>query len=187
MPAAVGRGGLWAHLLSVIHVVDNSISLEGHIITYFKIRSQLREHSSLWECVQRGCQACNSRALQNRARERRIKRREAQPVLPASFPTKLFRTGGMWLFVSVRDLGSALAAVPEHHCLLAWVRVQPASDALPSVPPFLLCHPSLDRKGQHWSRSQNFCAWNGSINVASVWGKHWLWRALASWYPTLPW
>lgn len=33
--------------------------------------------------------------------------------------------------------GSVLLAVPEHCCLLAWMWVQPADDALPSAPPFV--------------------------------------------------
>lgn len=117
---------------------DNSISLEGHIIMYFQIKSQLRGHASLWELVQSQCQACNSKALQSRAPERRINRSEAQRVLPVSFPTELFLVGGTWLFVSVsKTPGSVLLAVPEHCCLLASMWVQPAGDALPSAPPFV--------------------------------------------------
>lgn len=45
----VGRGVWDAGCLPgvVTHLAVNSVSLEGHIITYFKIKSQLREHSSL--------------------------------------------------------------------------------------------------------------------------------------------
>lgn len=113
------EGSLWAGLLPwvVIYVVDNSISLEGHIIMYFQIKSQLRGHASLWELVQSQCQACNSKVLQSRAPERRINRSEAQST-PCVLPNLTLPSGrNMAFFLHLRVsrvgvTGHAWAPVP---------------------------------------------------------------------------
>lgn len=127
------RGFLEAGLLPgvVTHVADNAVSLEGHIITYFKIKSQLGEHSSLWERFQSECQACNSILLQSRAPERRINGREAQAGLSVSFPISLFLTGETWLLVIVsKMLGSAM---PSHSYPLASAQAQVMVPILSSI------------------------------------------------------
>lgn len=122
------EGSLWAGLLPwvVIHVIDNSISLEGHIIMYFQIKSQLRGHASLWKLVQSQCQACNSKVLQSRAPERRINRSEAQST-PCVLPSLTLPSGrNMAFFLHLSLQGWCYWACPStracwHQCGFSWL------------------------------------------------------------------
>lgn len=151
---------MWAGLLPwlVIHVVDNSISLEGHIIMHFQIKSQLRGHASLWELVQSQCQVCNSKVLQSRAPERRINRVEQST--PCIHPNLTLPNG--------RDMAFFLHLSLQGRC--SWARLSTSAcwhrcGFSQLAMPFLLHNHLLDRKGQHWYHSCYFQTWSGSVSM----------------------